>query len=537
MTKFRKFALALCLVLILALAFMLCACKEEECEHSLTILSEVAPTCTESGLTEGKKCTVCGEILAEQKVIPAKGHLFENNYDCTRCDYSATPSEGLTYILSKDKTYYSVTGIGTCKDTALVIPSTYNGLSVSVVEQKAFDRLSYLTSVIIPDSVTSIEEEAFYHCYSLTNIYLSNGIISIGEKAFAGCDLITNVNIPNSVCLIRDYAFLSCDLLTSVTLGDKVVSIGEGVFYGCKSLTDINIPNSVTSIGYCAFERCSSLKYNEYDNAHYLGNDTNPYLALITAKNKNITTCLINENTKIIVGNAFYGCQSLTDINIPNSVTSIGNYAFVGCSKLATINVPYSASSIGLLAFSDCDDILVDKNNAVYKSINGNLYSKDGKTLIQYAEGETDDTHFVIPNSVTVIGKSAFSGCKSLNMITIGESVDSIEDSAFFGCESLTSMVIPYGVASIGNSAFSDCKSLAYISIPNSVTSIGDSAFSDCESLAKIIIPNSVTIIRREAFSDCSSLTIYCEADSQPNGWASSWNYSSCPVEWGYVKP
>ena len=93
----------------------------------------------------------------------------------------------------------------------------------------------------------------------------------------------------------------------------------------------------MTSIGDGAFEGCNKLQYNEYDNAYYLGNENNPYLVLIKAKNTSITSCNINNNTKVIAGEAFYECSSLTSITIPDSVTSIGDYAFEYCSNLTSI--------------------------------------------------------------------------------------------------------------------------------------------------------------------------------------------------------
>ena len=163
---------------------------------------------------------------------------------------------------------------------------------------------------------------------------------------------------------------------------------------------------------------------------------------------------------------AFLGCESLESIEIPDSVTSIGDYAFGYCESLTSIEIPASVTSIGDGAFGYCsslETIKVDGNNTKYKSIDGNLYSKDGKTLIQYAIGKTA-VSFLIPDSVTSIG-----------------------DYAFYTCYSLTRIEIPDSVASIGSSAFENCDSLTSIKIPASVTSIGSSAFSSCYTLTSII--------------------------------------------------
>ncbi|MBR1676301.1 MAG: leucine-rich repeat domain-containing protein, partial [Clostridia bacterium] len=121
---------------------------------------------------------------------------------------------------------------------------------------------------------------------------------------------------------------------------------------------------------------------------------------------------------------------------------SIGGSAFLGCSRLTSVTV--------------------DENNQNYKSIDGNLYSKDGKTLMQYVIGKTA-TSFSIPDCVTSIGDDAFYKCSSLTIIEIPSSVTSIGDDAFYKCSSLTSIEIPSSVTSIGYRAFSDCNSLYYV--------------------------------------------------------------------------
>ena len=242
-----------------------------------------------------------------------------------------------------------------------------------------------------------------------------------------------------------------------INIPDSVTTIGEEAFAECESLTSIVIPDSVTTIGGYAFDECESL-----------------------------TSVVIGDSVTTIGEGAFSGCESLTSIVIPDSVTSIGDYAFSWCTNLTSITV--------------------SENNTAYKDINGNLYTKDGKTLIQYAMGKTD-TSFTIPDSVTTIGEWAFSGCESLTSIVIPDSVTTIGEGAFSGCESLTSVVIGDSVTTIGEEAFYSCDSLTSIVIPDSVTTIGEGAFSGCQSLTSIVIPDSVTTIGEWAFDACKSLT------------------------------
>lgn len=171
---------------------------------------------------------------------------------------------------------------------------------------------------------------------------------------------------------------------------------------------------------------------------------------------------------------AFYLCKGLTSVMIPNSVTTIGEGAFSNCYSLTSVTIPNSVTCIGDYAFSDCIGL----------------------------------TSVTIPNSVTSIGRSAFSGCSDLTSVTIPNSVTSIGKNAFLYCQGLISVIIPNSVTSIGVWAFAGCKSLTSVTIPNSVASIGDDAFRDCTGLSSVTIPNGVKSIGEWAFAGCTSLVI-----------------------------
>lgn len=202
------------------------------------------------------------------------------------------------------------------------------------------------------------------------------------------------------------------------------------------------------------------------------------------------------------------------DVIIPKtisgkSVTTIGGCSFMDCTSLTSIDIPNSVTAIGDRAFAFCSSakINVDEKNENYFSENDILFTKDKTALIQYLPSKEDKT-YVIPNSVTTIGNGAFSGCSSLTSIEIPNSVTTIGYSAFDCCSSLTSIEIPNSVATIGDDAFFCCRSLTSIEIPNGVTTIiGERAFSCCTSLTSIEIPNSVTTIDKRAFYGCTSLT------------------------------
>ena len=260
---------------------------------------------------------------------------------------------------------------------------------------------------------------------------------------------------------------------------------------------------------------------------------------------RSLTSIDIPESVTSIKGNAFLGCRSLTSIDIPESVTSIGGSVFRECSSLTSIAIPEGVTSIGSDVFAYCfslTNIQIDENNKKYTSIEGVLYNKEKTELINYPAGKQNE-YYIIPDGVTSISYRAFLGCSNLISINIPEGVTSIGNGAFEGCSSLTSIDIPASVTSIGRYAFQYCKSLSsiqvnennnnymsiegvlynkekteliqypvgkqdeYYIIPEGVISIEDNAFEYVSNLTSIIIPEGVTSIESQAFQFCSNLT------------------------------
>ena len=309
--------------------------------------------------------------------------------------------------------------------------------SVTTIGASAFWCCDNLTDITIPSSVTAIGASAFYGCGGLTDITIPNSVTVIDNSAFAACSSLTGITIPSSVTIIGNDAFFGCSSLTSVKIPDSVISIGDSAFYGCESLTDITISNSVMNIGYGVFDGCSSL-----------------------------TSVTIPESVTNIPASAFNGCSSLTDVAIPNSVISIDDSAFFGCSALTDITIPYgvmnigdfvfsytgltsislpeSVTSIGYRAFTGCaalTEIHVAEGNANYASEDGVLFDQAKTILLAYPEGKPE-AEYVIPESVTSIGDSAFYGCDHLISMTLPDRIETVGSIAFWGCENLLDITV-----------------------------------------------------------------------------------------------
>lgn len=282
---------------------------------------------------------------------------------------------GLTNITIPD----SVTSIGDaaffeCKSLeSIIIPD-----GVTSIADSTFDGCQKLKKVTIPASVTSIGKRAFYNCYRLTSVTIPDGVTSISDSTFEDCFNLNSVTIPNSVTSIGKKAFYYCNF-ESVDIPDSVTSIGEMAFANCDRLTSISIPPNVTFIPRNTFESCSMLTgNNEYDNASYLGNESNPYLVLLRAKNTNITSCEINASTKAITSYAFSSCKSLTSVTISDSVTEIGRNAFWWCEKLTSVTIPASVTYIDKEAFYKCGSL----TSVTFKNTN-NWYLVDAYGELQ----------------------------------------------------------------------------------------------------------------------------------------------------------
>jgi len=276
----------------------------------------------------------------------------------------------------------------------------------------------------------------------IISVRIENGVTNIGHHAFNRCYQLKSVSISESVKSIGEFAFQDCSRLKKVDIPDSVSVIKKNAFKGCKSLDSINIPNSVKRIDKYAFYECFNLK-----------------------------KLLLKSRVLDQIGeNAFRACHNLSSITLPKSLTKIGDVAFRECYNLESIEVEHG--------------------NLRYISIQGVLFNKSQDTLIAYPNGRKGE--YTIPQSVSVIGNSAFS-CSKINFVSIPNSVKIIANGAFCYCDNLKNVNIPNSVSEIRSMSFANCDSLLGITLGSGIADINMYILSQSKNLLEINVDKNNT--------------------------------------------
>ena len=440
---------------------------------------------------------------------------------------------------------------------------------VKSIGESAFYNCLSITRLTLPEGLESIGDMAFSGMSKLTEINIPSSATSVGSGIFSGCDALDLVNVTvgtgNTAIAIKDGVMYSADMkellyypanktdtsyvmpdtvetipsevfayneyLTSVTLSKNLTVIPSGTFYRATNLREIVIPASVERIEAEAFYGCSALTSVKFENGSKLSTigDSAFYSSGITAIELPNTLYMIGESAfsysdlksivlpdsvTVLGSSCFRGCHELESATLPNRLTSIPDFTFTSCFSLQSFHISDAVESIGQDAFTNTASLSafsIGENNKTFKVIEGNLYSKDGKTLLLYAHGSAA-TKFTVPDGVTYIAEYAFGfnytyGTDGMPATALAfvdcNDVTEIGASAFQELTSLTGINLS-NVTVIGANAFSK-SGLKKVDLGN-VESLGGSVFYQCSALKDVTLGTKLTSLPRMVFGQCTAL-------------------------------
>lgn len=321
-----------------------------------------------------------------------------------------------------------------------------------------------IDKIYLPDSVKTIEESAFDGAFYLEKIEGMKGVTKIDNTAFYGTN-IKSIECPPHLKTIGDFAFKR-SFLSKITFNDELTSIGKEAF--CDSnIQEVKLPESITHIGDGAFSLCENL--NKISIPSKINSLPNAFCS-----NSSIEKINIPKNVKVIGEGCFCDCEKLGEVNFEGGVKTIANEAFLNCDSLTNIDLPDSVERLGASAF----------------------------------EG-TGITEITLPPNIVYLGPQVFSECFSLENATINDKVEAISDEAFFSCRKLNNVKFGKNLKVIGAGAFSDCTALEEAILPDGLERLEEYAFGDCYCLKSVRIPDSIKYIGNMAFSSTALEKVY----------------------------
>lgn len=396
--------------------------------------------------------------------------------------------------------------------------------------QSSFAQSEYLREIYLPDSLTAVPDRAFSGCTQLESVRFGNNLLSIGDGAFSDCDTLQTVRFPQSLKSIGYDAFSYCDSIAEVEIAGKITS-ADAAFSDCKSLSKITAT--------------SDLRFNSVFNSSTTRNAVREITVLRGESPsvgglwlfEKLEKVRFDEGIESVEPNAFVGCSSLVDVDLPSTLASIGYNAFADCVSLASIDIPASVSVIANAAFSGCTALTqltlneglkrIESNAFVGTAISEvvmpstietlgfNLFGGDGSlrsvTLNFY--GFDADAGFALSH---ILGSDSQSTLKKLVVRNAGESRAVPEDYCK-GFSALEEVVLAADTEIVGNSAFYDCRSLISVTLPDGLKELRGAAFYGCNALEEIVVPDSVDTFAKTALG--LKTVVKTSATVLPQGW------------------
>ena len=467
--------------------------------------------------------------------------------------------------ISDDGFKYALTLVGGVNNAIIM---GYEGTKINLV----------IPSSIENSNVTSIATMAFANKSHIASVVISENVKTIAYYAFRNCSSLTSVTIPSSVITIEKYAFSECSNLPNIYIPSTVVNMGTSVFSSCSNLiiyTELPSRPSTWDSSWNSASRpviwnCKSKGTTDDELVYVVYNeDSNDNVVIIgyngTSAELNIPDKILGYPVVSISNSVFDDNETLTNITIPSTVTSIGDYAFAGCVNLTNFDLPEGLISIGRDAFAACY-CLTELFIPASVTTMGAYITSSSTSLTIYVKAETKPSGWsnlwnsanrpvvfgYVSKGVTTDGvKYGVSLIDSEYSVVITGYTTSLVDTIVldtiegypiveisgyaFAYHGLKSIVLPSTVTTIGGSAFMSCYSLENITMSKNIVNIGAYAFAGCHRLVSIVIPLSATNLKGYIFNNCSKLTIYCEATSKPSEWNAYWNAGNNQVVWGYT--
>lgn len=403
---------------------------------------------------------------------------------------------------------------------------------LTVIPDEAFDGCSSLRTVNFPDTLKEIRSDAFCGT-DLTEFIAPDSLTNVWSYAFKDCAALSAVELKN-VRSVGDGAFGNCTALRSIRLSDKMTELSDHIFDGCSSLADIDMPDNPIAVSFSVFN--GTAYYNEPSNWENGVLYVDGYLIAVSKDFASLTEYAVKDGTIVIADDAFSGVgysSKLKKMTLPTGLYRIGQYAFSKLFSLTEINIPDTVRSIGYGAFSGTG------YDADTNYINGGLYI--GNWLV--AVNNVAMTSFTVQEGTVGVadGKDTSLFPTRAQKITVLELPSSLRyiGSRSFARLRITELRLPSELQTLGNGAFASCSALNTVNLGDcsGLESIGEKAFSEA-AISEITIPESVVSVGELVFNNNTvDLTVICEVAERPEGWDPDWSYTyrqgtEITVEW-----